>query len=62
LKAVDSVMARLSLDPNAKNVGIAQSITSSSQFAEYMVIGCIVVIGVTMAIRFLEYCIFKLKI
>ncbi len=62
LKAVDSVMARLSLDPNAKNAGIAQSITSSSKFAEYMVIGCMIVIAVTMSIRFLEYCIFKLKI
>ena len=44
------------------HVGIAQSLTSTSIFAQYMVLGCLVIIATTMMLRFLEYVVFKLKL
>lgn len=62
LATLDNVMNRLSLDPNAHNGGIASSLTSTSIFAQYMVLGCLIIIATTMALRFLEYIVFKVKI
>ncbi len=59
LKTVDSAMVKLSLDPSAKNLGVASSIPPAAQ---YVVLGCLVVVGTTLALRFLEYCMFRLKI
>lgn len=59
LHSVDSVMSRLSLDPGAKNLGLAASIPPGAQ---YVIIGCLVIIATTMVLRSLEYTIFKLKI
>jgi hypothetical protein len=59
LAGVDSVMSRLSLDPGARNFGLAGSIPPGAQ---YVLIGCLVIIATTMVLRLLEYAIFKLKI
>jgi hypothetical protein len=58
---VDSMMARLALTGGAQNSGAMSSI-SGIGFANYLLIGCLVVIGTTMALRALEYVIFKMKI
>jgi len=57
----DSLMARLSLNGGAQNTGTISTIGTVG-FANYLLIGCLVVIGTTMSLRFLEYCVFKLKI
>jgi hypothetical protein len=62
LATLDNMMTRLSLDPNATNKGIVSSITQTSMVAQYMVLGCLIVIVMTMAIRVMEWAIFKLKI
>jgi hypothetical protein len=62
LHAVDAIMARLSPLPNAGNTGAFGSITSTSIIAEYIIIGCLVIIVTTMALRALEYAVFKMKI
>ena len=62
LATLDNLMNRLSLDPNAHNGGIVSSLTSTSIFAQYMVLGCLIIIATTMALRFLEYMVFKLKV
>lgn len=59
LQSADRVMSRLSLDPNMRSTGIADAIPSSAQ---YIIIGCLVVIATTMALRFLETCTFKWKV
>jgi hypothetical protein len=58
---VDSLMARLALTGGAQNTGALTSM-SSVGFANYVLIGCLVVIAATMSLRFLEYVIFKMKI
>lgn len=60
LHTADRVMAKLSFDPNASNVSIA-SATASSDVANFIMIGCLVIIVTTMALRSLEYFIFTLK-
>lgn len=62
LQTADRVMSRLSLDPHAREFGIVSSITSASVLAEYILIGCLVVIFTTMVLRLLEYLVFKLKV
>ncbi len=62
LQAMDQLMARLSPEANATNAGVMSSITSTSVIAEYLIIGCLVVIATTMVLRGLEYAVFKLKI
>jgi len=62
LATLDKMMQSVSLDPNATNKGIATSITHTSVIAEYMVLGCLAVIVTTMALRVVEWAIFKLKI
>jgi hypothetical protein len=62
LHHVDALMSRFSMDPNSRNLGLASSITGTSVVAEYAIITCLVVIGTTMVLRFLEYCVFKLKV
>lgn len=57
----DSLMARLSLTGGAKNTGVISTIGTVG-FANYLLIGCMVVIGTTMTLRGLEYCIFRLKL
>jgi hypothetical protein len=61
LTGADKVMRNLSLDQNAKNIGVSQALNSSNQFAQYLIIGCMVVIVTTAALRLLEYVTFKLK-
>ena len=58
---VDSMMAKLALTGNVHDTGIVSSITTVG-FANYILIGCMVVILTTMTLRFLEYLIFKIKI
>ena len=62
LRKVDQVMANLTLTAEPGPRGIVTSLTSTSQVAEYVVIGSLVVIATTMVLRGLEYAIFKLKI
>ncbi|MGC8668220.1 MAG: hypothetical protein ACP5VE_08920 [Chthonomonadales bacterium] len=62
LHTVDELMARFSFAANPQDTGFAVSITSTSVVAEYLIIGCIVVILTTAALRWLEYFIFQLKI
>jgi hypothetical protein len=57
---VDSMMARLALKGGAENSGALSSMAGIG-FANYLLIGCLVVIVTTMALRSLEYVIFKLK-
>ena len=42
--------------------GVFTSITSSSMVAQYLILGCLVVIVTTMALRVLEYAIYRMKI
>lgn len=60
--SVDSIMSRLSLASTPKSVNFMESLNSSGQAAQYMILFCVVIIITSMALRFLEYCIFKLKI
>ncbi len=62
LHTVDELMARFSFAANPQDTGFAVSLTSTSVVAEYLIIGCIVVILTTAALRWLEYFIFQLKI
>ncbi len=62
MHTIDSVMSRLSLDPQASSLSIAQSVTSAGMAAHFLLIGCLIVIATTAALRFTEYCIFKIKI
>lgn len=54
-------MARLSFDPQVREVGLA-SATSSSDVANIIMIACLVIMATTMALRALEYAIFTLKL
>lgn len=58
---VDSLMARLALTGGAHDTGTLSAI-STVGFANYILIGCLVVVVTTMSLRFLEYLVFKLKI
>jgi len=60
LKTADHVMARLSFDPQIRDMGIA-SATTSSDIANFIMIGCLVIMATTLALRFLEYVVFTLK-
>jgi hypothetical protein len=62
LEKVDSLMASLSPMANPTNAGAVSSITQSSMVAQYVVIGCLIVITTSLALRGLEYLIFKAKI
>lgn len=61
LRNADKVMARLSPLANPNSTGLASSLTGN-EIPKFIVIGCLVVIATTMTLRFLEYCVFKLKI
>lgn len=61
LSSVDQAMARLSFDPQVREVGLA-SATSSSDVANIIMIACLVIMATTMALRALEYAIFTLKL
>ncbi|MBM3495515.1 MAG: hypothetical protein FJX72_14510 [Armatimonadetes bacterium] len=60
LKTADRVMANLSFDPKVQNVGLA-SATTSSDVANFIMIGCLVVLATTVLLRWLEHVIFTLK-
>ncbi len=60
LRTADHVMARLSFDPQVRDVGIAAA-TTSSDVANIIMIACLVIIVTTMALRVLEYVVFTLK-
>jgi len=62
MSKLDQMLTRLSFDPEATNRGIISSITSTSIAAQYIIIGCLIIIATTMALRTLEYLIFKWKI
>ena len=63
LATLDNLMAKVSLEANAtSSKGIISSITSTSMIAQIMVLICLIVILTTMALRALEWAIFKLKI
>ncbi|HSV72204.1 MAG TPA: hypothetical protein VLH79_00395 [Chthonomonadales bacterium] len=59
LEGADRVMARLSLDPNIREVGFGTAVPASAQ---YVLMACLVVIATTMVLRFLEYTSFRLKV
>lgn len=62
LSEVDRLLGKLSLSGGGGVApDLAGSITSIG-FANYVIIGCLVVILTTMALRFLEYVVFKLKL
>jgi hypothetical protein len=60
LKTADHVMARLSFDPQVRDMGIA-SATTSSDIANFIMIGCLVIMATTLALRVLEYVVFTAK-
>jgi hypothetical protein len=60
LRTADRVMANLSFDPAVRNAGLA-SATTSSDVANFVMIGCLVVLATTLVLRWLEYAIFDLK-
>jgi hypothetical protein len=63
LSRLDRVMSQLSLQAGGgSGTGVFQSITSTSLVAQYLILGCLVVIVTTMALRALEWAVFKLKI
>lgn len=62
LHTVDELMARFSFAANPQDTGFAVSLTTTNAVAEYLIIGCIIVILTTAALRWLEYFIFQLKI
>lgn len=59
---LDRLLANLSLERESANTGIVSSITSTSTIAQYIVIGCLIIIATTMVLRALEFLIFKWKI
>ena len=59
LVRMDQVMAKLSLDATIRDVGFATAIPAAAQ---YVLVGCLITLGVTMLLRMLEYCMFQLKI
>lgn len=61
LSTADSLMSRLSLASGAPGTNLRGSIGGEGMVT-YMILGCLVIIGTTMVLRFLEYCVFKLKI
>jgi hypothetical protein len=56
---VDQATARLLLNPSVPDGGM---ISSMPTFAQYVLIGCVVVLCITATLRILEYCVFKLQI
>jgi hypothetical protein len=60
LSTADRVMARLSFDPHAREVGLGAA-TSSSDVANIIMVACLVIILTTFALRALEYVVFTLK-
>ncbi len=61
LRTADRVMANLSFEPGARDIGLA-SATSSSDIANFIMIACLVIVATTMVLRWLEYAIFTLKV
>jgi len=61
LSGVDKVMNNLSL-VSSGGTHAASNIFSGAGFAQYIVIGCIVIIITTWSLRTVEYIVFKLKI
>lgn len=62
LHGMDSVMSKLSLASGNSTSGVMGNIFAGAGVAQYIVIGCLVVIVTTMSLRFLEFMVFKLKI
>ena len=63
LTTIDKVMSNVSLGAShGTTSGVATNTFGGSGVTQYMVIGCLVIIFSTMALRFLEFLVFKLKI
>ncbi len=63
LARMDAIMARLSLEAGpGGGPGVFSAITGTSIVAQYLILGCLVVIVTTMALRAVEWAVFKLKI
>ncbi len=60
LRTADRVMANLSFEPGVRDVGLA-SATATSDVANFIMLGCLVIVATTMVLRLLEYVIFTLK-
>ena len=60
LGLMDSVFGRLTFNAEASSK-LSQQITGSLSI-EIILIGCLTLVGMTWALRFLEYCAFKIKI
>lgn len=61
LKGLDNLMQRLSLSPTTSAVGL-ENIANQELIAQYAIIGCLVMIVTTAMLRFLEHCMFRLKV
>lgn len=61
LARLDAIMSKISLEAGGTGP-VFTTITGTSVVAQYLVLGCLVVIVTTMALRALEWAIFKLKI
>jgi hypothetical protein len=62
LEKVDSTLLRLSLHPGARSLDLADTLSPSNTVIGYIVAACLVVVLTTMALRALEYLVFRLKI
>ena len=60
LKTMDQVFGRLTFNAEASSK-LSQQVTGSLSI-EIILIGCLTLVGMTWALRFLEYCTFKIKI
>ncbi|MEP6757486.1 MAG: hypothetical protein ABJA67_18440 [Chthonomonadales bacterium] len=63
LNDIDSIMSKVSLGPShGATSNVVSSTFGGSGITQYLVIGCLVIIVSTMALRFLEFLVFKVKI
>lgn len=60
LHTIDRAMERLSPVANPHPIGIS-GLTSTNDVAKFVIVGCMIVVVTSMALRLLEYCVFKLK-
>lgn len=61
LQTLDTLMQRMSLAPTTSAIGL-QNLANQERIAQYAIIACLTMVATTAVLRFLEHCMFRLKV
>lgn len=61
LQSLDTLMQRMSLAPTTSALGL-ENLAGQERIAQYAIIACLTIVATTAVLRFIEHCIFRLKV